>query len=217
MFNTQPSSVEHNRFVWWPWTTLSRWQAGSRGRAAMMNISVVPEWTQSEQGGLQQDLMSLPLLYAQAFAVNHHFQAKCAEWGAGLGLYIPGIVKQPRRAIQKIWRTYNGQPQRLVDIVRASIVCDTTLELLTVLRRIEDDTDAGIVRIKNRFDPSYDSDVTAGYRCLALNIIIVNQRTRNNSAEKHICELQLGLHKMHELKTDGGHSRFVAFRDSSAE
>eukprot|EP00929_Paragymnodinium_shiwhaense_P020848 TRINITY_DN13766_c0_g2_i1.p1 TRINITY_DN13766_c0_g2~~TRINITY_DN13766_c0_g2_i1.p1 ORF type:complete len:656 (+),score=96.36 TRINITY_DN13766_c0_g2_i1:170-2137(+) len=171
----------------------------------------------SKAGGLQQDLMSLPLLFAQAFAVNHHFQVKCAEWAGGLGLYIPGVVKQPRRAIQKIWRSYNGQPQRLVDIVRASIVCDTTLQLLTVLRRIAGDNGAGIVRIKNLFDPSYDSDMTAGYRCLALNIIIVDQRTRSSSTEQHICELQLGLHKMHELKTDGGHSRFVSFRDSSAE
>eukprot|EP00929_Paragymnodinium_shiwhaense_P001980 TRINITY_DN10217_c0_g2_i1.p1 TRINITY_DN10217_c0_g2~~TRINITY_DN10217_c0_g2_i1.p1 ORF type:complete len:667 (+),score=76.57 TRINITY_DN10217_c0_g2_i1:157-2157(+) len=170
-----------------------------------------------KSGALQQDLMSLPLLYAQAFAMNNHFQRKCSEWASDLGTYTPGVVKQPRRAVQKIWRTYGGQPQCLVDLVRASIICEKPSSLQTLLDRIRDDDTAKILRIKNRFDLAYDSNLSAGFRSLTLNFIIIDQRTRSISTDRHICELQLGLETMHDLKTDGGHSRFVAFRDGRAE
>eukprot|EP00929_Paragymnodinium_shiwhaense_P042232 TRINITY_DN21884_c0_g1_i2.p1 TRINITY_DN21884_c0_g1~~TRINITY_DN21884_c0_g1_i2.p1 ORF type:complete len:559 (+),score=65.68 TRINITY_DN21884_c0_g1_i2:176-1852(+) len=95
------------------------------------------QYHRSTPGGLQQSLSSLPLLFAQACAVDAHFQRKSAAWAAGVGNHIAGLIKQPSRAIQKIWRSYNGKPQSLVDLVRSSIVCETPGDVLTIFRNIQ--------------------------------------------------------------------------------
>eukprot|EP00929_Paragymnodinium_shiwhaense_P021583 TRINITY_DN14043_c0_g1_i1.p1 TRINITY_DN14043_c0_g1~~TRINITY_DN14043_c0_g1_i1.p1 ORF type:complete len:672 (-),score=58.91 TRINITY_DN14043_c0_g1_i1:264-2279(-) len=170
-----------------------------------------------DDGGLRQDLGALPLLYAQAHALHPILQRKAAEWAAGLGQHVPAAVKQPQRAVQKVWRIYRGNPQPLVDLVRCSIICESPDDILLVLNRIRSDDAAKIMRIKNRFNPLYDSAASGGYRNLSLNIIIVNSQTHEACAERHICEVQVGLRVLQELKTDGGHRRFVSFRDMRAE
>eukprot|EP00929_Paragymnodinium_shiwhaense_P028280 TRINITY_DN16428_c0_g2_i1.p1 TRINITY_DN16428_c0_g2~~TRINITY_DN16428_c0_g2_i1.p1 ORF type:complete len:621 (+),score=52.59 TRINITY_DN16428_c0_g2_i1:59-1921(+) len=169
------------------------------------------------KGSLMQNLSSFPLLYAQACAVDAQFQRKCAEWAAGLAEHHAGPIKQPGRAVQKVWRAYDGNPQALIDLVRCSIVCETPQHLLAVLRRVQADSEAGILRIKNRFDPRFDARLSGGYRNLALNLITVDAKTVAACAERHICELQIGLREINAMKTDGGHRRFVEFRDRSAE
>eukprot|EP00929_Paragymnodinium_shiwhaense_P063835 TRINITY_DN31940_c0_g1_i3.p1 TRINITY_DN31940_c0_g1~~TRINITY_DN31940_c0_g1_i3.p1 ORF type:complete len:524 (+),score=66.20 TRINITY_DN31940_c0_g1_i3:618-2189(+) len=171
----------------------------------------------SADGGLKQDLNSISLLYAQAFSIDPMFQRKCKEWAEGAGSHSPGSVKQPERAIQKIWRSYRGQAHSLVDLVRCSIVCETPEDVLTVLNRIRSDESAKILRIKNRFDIKFDSKTSGGYRNLSLNLIIVDPETHEACADRHICEVQIGIRVIQELKTDGGHQRFVAFRDRRAE
>eukprot|EP00929_Paragymnodinium_shiwhaense_P028279 TRINITY_DN16428_c0_g1_i1.p1 TRINITY_DN16428_c0_g1~~TRINITY_DN16428_c0_g1_i1.p1 ORF type:complete len:671 (+),score=51.04 TRINITY_DN16428_c0_g1_i1:196-2013(+) len=168
-------------------------------------------------GALLQSISSLPLLFAQAGATNEQFQRKCAEWAAGIAEHIAAPIKRPSRAIQKVWRSYTGNPQALVDLVRSSIVCETPQQALAVLRRVQADRAANIVRIKNRFDPCFDARICGGYRSLSLNLIIVNLETCAMCAERHICELQIGLREIDAMKTDGGHRRFVQFRDSVAE
>eukprot|EP00929_Paragymnodinium_shiwhaense_P021378 TRINITY_DN13958_c0_g1_i3.p1 TRINITY_DN13958_c0_g1~~TRINITY_DN13958_c0_g1_i3.p1 ORF type:complete len:623 (-),score=81.01 TRINITY_DN13958_c0_g1_i3:88-1956(-) len=138
---------------------------------------------------LQQSLCSLQLLYAQATAVDGLFQAKCAEWAMDAGKHVAGRIKQPSRAIQKMWRDYHGNAQCLVDLVRASIVCERPGDVLAVLTRILADSTAKIVRIKNRFDPHFDSKLSGGYRNLSLNLIVHDDDTVNVCAERHICEL----------------------------
>eukprot|EP00929_Paragymnodinium_shiwhaense_P007721 TRINITY_DN111633_c0_g1_i1.p1 TRINITY_DN111633_c0_g1~~TRINITY_DN111633_c0_g1_i1.p1 ORF type:complete len:636 (+),score=79.48 TRINITY_DN111633_c0_g1_i1:153-2060(+) len=168
-------------------------------------------------GELRQSLPSLPLLFAQACAVDAHFQSKCAEWAGGAGTHMPGLIKQPSRAVQKVWRSYHGNEQSLVDLVRSSIVCETPEHLLTVLRDILADNSVRILRIKNRFDPRFDSRLSGGYRNLSLNVIIFDSDSLSACAERHICEVQLALREINALKTAGGHQRFVAFRDDRAE
>jgi len=168
-------------------------------------------------GKLSQALPSLPLLYVQAFALNDRFQCKCSEWAAGAGKHISTSVKRTERAIQKLWRTYNGNPRSITDLVRSSIVCDTPADILAIVQKIRADSSVGILRIKNRLDPVYDSTLSGGYRNLSLNLIVVDVHTRQACVDMHICELQLELRVIHELKTDGGHRRFVAFRDRRAE
>eukprot|EP00929_Paragymnodinium_shiwhaense_P052519 TRINITY_DN26309_c0_g1_i1.p1 TRINITY_DN26309_c0_g1~~TRINITY_DN26309_c0_g1_i1.p1 ORF type:complete len:674 (+),score=50.89 TRINITY_DN26309_c0_g1_i1:74-2023(+) len=172
---------------------------------------------QESRHGLQQELSSLPLLYVQAFEIDSHFQCKCADWAAGAGLHIASSVKQPERAIQKVWRTYGGQAQFLVDLVRCSIVCETPDDIAVVLGRVQADHSARILRIKNRFNPLYNSVLSGGYRNLSLNVIIVDVHTRRACSDRHICELQLALRSVHDLKTDGGHRHYVEFRDRRAE
>eukprot|EP00929_Paragymnodinium_shiwhaense_P028940 TRINITY_DN16698_c0_g1_i2.p1 TRINITY_DN16698_c0_g1~~TRINITY_DN16698_c0_g1_i2.p1 ORF type:complete len:643 (+),score=75.39 TRINITY_DN16698_c0_g1_i2:62-1990(+) len=166
---------------------------------------------------VQQVLGSLPLLYAQAFAIDPVFQEKCAEWAAGVGHHAPAAVKHPERAVQKLWRTYQGNPRSLCDLVRGSIICQSPKDVMILLNRILSDKAAKIVRIKNRFDMQHDSALSGGYRNLSLNIIIVNPETHASCTERHICEVQIGLRVIHDLKSDGGHARFVAFRDLRVE
>ena len=72
-------------------------------------------------------------------------------------------VKTAKRAIEKVWRSYNGDPASLTDIVRTSIVCASIEQLESVASTIFGDKAVQIVRVKNRFDPNYDSSTTAGY------------------------------------------------------
>eukprot|EP00929_Paragymnodinium_shiwhaense_P001977 TRINITY_DN10217_c0_g1_i7.p1 TRINITY_DN10217_c0_g1~~TRINITY_DN10217_c0_g1_i7.p1 ORF type:complete len:153 (+),score=11.41 TRINITY_DN10217_c0_g1_i7:95-553(+) len=139
------------------------------------------------------------------------------QWAAGVGTHVSGQIKQASRAVQKVWRSYNGSPRALVDLVRSSIICETPEHLLAVLHKIQGDTAARILRIKNRFDLGFDSALSAGYRNLSLNLVIVDADTVAAGAERHICELQLGLRQIDSLKTDGGHRRFVAFRAGRVE
>eukprot|EP00747_Dinoflagellata_sp_TGD_P001676 gnl/TRDRNA2_/TRDRNA2_102323_c1_seq1.p1 gnl/TRDRNA2_/TRDRNA2_102323_c1~~gnl/TRDRNA2_/TRDRNA2_102323_c1_seq1.p1 ORF type:complete len:318 (-),score=37.78 gnl/TRDRNA2_/TRDRNA2_102323_c1_seq1:164-1117(-) len=185
--------------------------------ANMQEVLLAASLDAGKTGVVCQLFVSLPLLYAQAFAVNEHFQDKCSGWASGLGNHKPASVKKQNRAIQKLWRTYHGNPRLLTDLVRSSIVCDTLTDVLLVLRRVHADPTAGILRVKNRFDPKYDSSLSGGYRNLSLNLIVVDEHTSQACTASHICELQLSLREFDDLKTDGGHRRFVEFRDMRAE
>ena len=59
------------------------------------------------------------------------------------------------------------------------------------------------VRIKNRFDPSYDSELSAGYRSLAVNLRVVTDETKALGVETHVCEVQLLLIQMATVKVCG--------------
>lgn len=164
-----------------------------------------------------QYIDSLPLLFAQAHSLNGHFQNKCADWATGIGEHKYVGVKRQKRAIQKLWRTYNGNVRLLTDLVRSSIICEKLSQILAVLRRIRTDPAVGILRVKNRFDPRFDSSISGGYRNLSLNLIVVDDHTSQACTASHICELQLSWKAFDSLKTDGGHKRYVRFRDMRAE
>jgi len=168
-------------------------------------------------GGVRQCLSKLSLLYAQAGAVNEHFQRKCSQWAAGVGEHIAVSVKSPSRAVQKVWRTYKGNPQFLLDLVRTSVTCDTPSDVLATLQRIQADPAVIIVRAKNRLDPAYDSSQSGGFRNICLNLVVVDDTTCKACTESFVCELQLTLRAIHDRKTEGGHKRFVIFRDMRAE
>jgi hypothetical protein len=185
--------------------------------ASMQRILVKSSMDANKNGGMLQFLPSLPLLYAQAFALNNHFQSKCAGWATSIGEHKATTVKKQNRAIQKLWRTYMGNPRLLTDLVRSSIICDTPSDLLAVLDCIRGDPSVGILRIKNRFDPEYDPSLSAGYRNISLNLIVVDEHTSRTCTDSHICELQLSLRAFDNFKTEGGHKRFVSFRDKRAE
>jgi hypothetical protein len=56
------------------------------------------------------------------------------------------------------------------------------------------------LRIKNRMDPGYDARRSAGYRDVALNLQIVSTQTKALGIDYHVCELQLMLQSVAELK-----------------
>ena len=56
------------------------------------------------------------------------------------------------------------------------------------------------MRISNKMDPGFDSRASAGYRDLALNLRLVTPATERLGADTHVCEVQLILREIAELK-----------------
>ena len=65
---------------------------------------------------------------------------------------------------------------------------------------INRDREARVLRVKNRLDPAYNAAISAGYRDLALNLTLESNATIAMGLEKHVCELQLMLLPMYQLK-----------------
>lgn len=68
------------------------------------------------------------------------------------------------------------------------------------LKLISQDHEVKIVRIKNRLHPSFDSRLSGGYRDIALNLRINTEITRLLALNGHVCEVQLLLKQVAELK-----------------
>jgi hypothetical protein len=62
------------------------------------------------------------------------------------------------------------------------------------------DPEIVLIRIKNRFDSEYKSELSAGYRNLAVNLRVVSAETLDLGIETHVCEVQLLLLEMAIIK-----------------
>merc|ERR1712137_281603 len=102
---------------------------------------------------------------------------------------------------------YGDDATRLCDLVRGSIVYQSLAGIRLGLEKIAERVD--IVRLKNRFDPSYDADQTAGYRDVSLLFQVIV----GSSERRHICECQLQHQEIYRRKTRGGHARYKSFRN----
>ncbi len=71
--------------------------------------------------------------------------------------------------------------------------------------------------MKNRLRPDYNSKSTAGYRDVLLNLRMATAEARELGVDNLVCELQLHLLPFAVLKNDGGHERYVAFRNERAQ
>jgi len=85
------------------------------------------------------------------------------------------------------------------------------------LELIGRDPEVRLMRIKNRFDRSYDAHKSAGYRDVSLILQIVSEKACYLGLEYHCCELQLHIDTLYESKTDGGHKRYVQWRNMRCE
>ena len=57
-------------------------------------------------------------------------------------------------------------------------------------------------QVKNRMDPCYDAFNTAGYRDICLNLLLHTPVTCALGLDTHVCEVQLILRPIYELKVD---------------
>jgi tetratricopeptide (TPR) repeat protein len=114
-----------------------------------------------------------------------------------------GPLKDVKRSVEKIVREYDGDFNRLIDLVRASIVFDKTDDLVKFLERISEekqgDVPFQVVRVKNGFT---DSLTTGGYRDIKLNVAF----------DGHVCEIQIHLKKFFSLKNQRGHDLYDKIR-----
>ncbi len=126
-------------------------------------------------------------------------------------------LKSRHRALEKLWRAYSGDVSRLVDLCRQSIVFDSPRDLLTCLQTLVADQEIRILRIKNSLQVGHDAAVTAGYRMVMVNMLLVTAETERLGVDWHVCELQLLLRDFAVLKSESGHRRYRIFRDHRAQ
>eukprot|EP00929_Paragymnodinium_shiwhaense_P094393 TRINITY_DN54939_c0_g1_i2.p1 TRINITY_DN54939_c0_g1~~TRINITY_DN54939_c0_g1_i2.p1 ORF type:complete len:505 (+),score=68.11 TRINITY_DN54939_c0_g1_i2:194-1708(+) len=157
---------------------------------------------------LRQAVKNLDQLYADAVSVEEAF-ADMMNMVASLsgGRFVAAPLKKTSRSFQKLRRAYADDCSKLCDVVRGSIVYDSLEGIQKGLEVLREETT--IRRLKNRFDPSYDATLTGGYRDLCLNVDMDCGKCR----APHTCEIQLHHVKLFGLKSHGGHTRYIEFRD----
>ena len=89
---------------------------------------------------------------------------------------------------------------RLLDLCRQSIVFDSAADVAACIRAVRKDSDAHVVRIKNKLDPAFDACPYGGYRDVAVNLRLSTPAAVRFGLESHICELQLLLRPYAEFK-----------------
>jgi len=167
----------------------------------------------------QRDLHGRPLtdlgqIFAQAWAVDPELGRKVVEWAREAGAKKPiqhAKVKSADRAIQKVHRSYAGDPSRLLDISRRTIILKSIEAIMTCITIIRKDPEVKVLRIKNRLAPG--SYVDTGYRDLNISLQVQSDDAKALGAELHVCEVQLILMDFYELKTIKGHKAYVEFRN----
>jgi len=100
-------------------------------------------------------------------------------------------LKEPVRAVEKGHRVYGDDCSLLLDVCRELLVFDEIEDLVGMLRRLHQDPEIVILRIKNRLDPAYKSSDSAGYRDVMLNVLIQNSESTKLNVSYHVAEIQL--------------------------
>ena len=206
-------------------TKLEQTQADAKAKSAARPTFELEQRSTAEQ---------LVVMLAQAWGLNDKFQNLACAWKAKLreeghlaaaeepdeqeqGL----LPKRRKRAIEKVWRGYKGDATRLRDLVRCSLVFNSVEQLEAAIDKIITDRAIEILRVKNRFASTYDVKESCGYRDIQLNAVVTAQNFDAAEIElglhEHICEIQLHLKPMYDLKNDEGHKRYVKFRNERAE
>jgi hypothetical protein len=127
------------------------------------------------------------------------------------------LLKKSSRMLEKLARVYKGDPSHLADIVRFSLFFDTFTDLTQALGCIVTDFDTKVERVKSRLSLGHDSNATAGYRDVMLNLRVCNKEAAMLGCDTNLCEIQLVLKSFGKLKTAQGHERYVMFRDLRGE
>ena len=90
--------------------------------------------------------------------------------------------------------------------------------LAACLAAIVSDPDIVLCRIKNRLWPDGGgASASAGFRNVAVNLRLATAAAVALGVETHVCEVQLVLRAVAELKSAAGHRNYVTFRNLRVE
>ena len=126
-------------------------------------------------------------------------------------LSVPSSIKSVGRCLEKGFGDYQGNMQRIVDLSRGSIVCNTFEALYNVINNLQKMKEDGIIkpiRMKNRIE----NPTPAGYRDLMFNLILPKIMNENKMITQHICELQLHIREFYKIKNGKGHKLYELAR-----
>ena len=167
-------------------------------------------------GSVLKICTSLDSLYQQAHCLRPILQKKVEQHvgatpnASRIGGTLQTPLKDPIRAVEKTHRVYGDDSSLLLDVCRELLVFEDLSDLVAMLKRLRQDPELIIMRIKNRLDLRYDSGLSAGYRDVVLNVRIENSESVNLNVSHHIAELQLIPRAVYDRRTngsvDGGHS-----------
>uniref|UniRef100_A0A6U2B612 Uncharacterized protein n=1 Tax=Hemiselmis andersenii TaxID=464988 RepID=A0A6U2B612_HEMAN len=121
-------------------------------------------------------------------------------------------MKRHERCIEKMVRSYDNDPSRLLDISRGSIAFESLGDLTECLEAIWADENVVVSRITNRMGADFKSDETGGYRDVSINLRLVSPEAQALGAELHVCEVQLLL-KGYALLRSQDYLGYVRARD----
>lgn len=197
------------------WSKICSGQAESLKSLETTSLKISKHITPGQDS---QPSLDLGTLFDQATRLSPVLHAKVQSWSEETGgkAYL-APTKKADRAVQKIMRSYQGNPQRLCDLCRASVVFPDIQSLLVALECIAADCDVQIVRLKNRFASGYCAERSAGYRDLCLLLKVQTKEARQQNIDRHCCELQLQVEDFFTAKTGGGHQRYVKWRNLRCE
>ena len=124
--------------------------------------------------------------------------------GDGEALVIPGGIKAIPRMVFKTMVNYAGDFSRCKDVVRITIQVGSLRAVAKTVRRLFDAKALKIIRMKDRFQPGYDSAPTGGYRDVQLLCVF------QIDGRWHYGEIQVNVDTLVAIKSrpDGGHTVF---------
>ena len=146
-----------------------------------------------------------------ANAVKHDFKQKLRDLAAATGaiaINTKCLCKPLRRIIEKAHRVYGHKFNKMLDLVRGSLVYDDPASFKKILHALADDPEIELLHVKNRMAKDFDARVNANYRDIICHFTIGDN--------PHVCELQIHLQIMYSLKLKTGKAaqrRYLEFRD----
>jgi hypothetical protein len=115
-----------------------------------------------------------------------------------------GPYKDLLRMTQKVCEDYDANPGRLIDYIRASIVCASAKDMVRVMKALDTREESDVLRAKNGFTTSAAS---GGYRDIKMNMLF----------KSHVCEVQVHEKGFYTLKNTGGHKVYEVTRQMKVQ
>jgi len=157
-------------------------------------------------------------LSQQADRLQLLLDVKLSKWALSSGAEMRTAPrKKDERVVQKIMRSYAGNCGRILDLCRGALIFKTVKELHDGLQLIACDADIDVLRVKNRFHRGYDASLSAGYRDVCLILRLVSDQAVCAGLGGHCFEVQLHIVSLYKAKTDGGHARYIQWRNMRSE
>lgn len=156
-------------------------------------------------------------VYLEADLINPLLQAKAEEIATRYGgTSHPSPVKTESRALQKVWRTYEGNWRCVCDLARTTLEFSDFAGIAACLRGISEDPEIELLRVhdaKNRMKDSEEVSASGGYRDVQLCARLKTNSASACGVDNHLVEIQLHLSAIYNLKSEGGHKSYVVARN----
>jgi hypothetical protein len=113
-------------------------------------------------------------------------------------------IKDPKRTVEKVCRTYAGRCDQVLDLLRATVVADDLKQMGEVVRLLTDtakkfDERVTVHRIKNKFDAA--AQASGGFRNIHFNLTLKHPTCCGSTCcgtagTGFVCELQIQHRKV---------------------